>query len=118
MVAAKYEFTINFAACRASPIRSGTMTADGAQGSTSCTPSSSASNAWGTKHVRLTCNYLFNYFDGDAKNMKSNFFLSAREHELLFRLASPVDGHRLPETFARHATNRATGESPPRGLRG
>jgi hypothetical protein len=23
-------------------------------------------NAWGTRHVRLTCNYLFNYFDGDA----------------------------------------------------
>ena len=50
-------------------------------------------NAWGTKHVRLTCNYLFNYFDGDAANIKSNFYFNTKhmlEHELLFRLGIAI----------------------------
>jgi hypothetical protein len=54
-------------------------------------------NAWGTKHVRLTANYLFNYLDGNtdgnastiqaAPNIVNNFYFRKYEHELLFRLA-------------------------------
>ncbi|MDB4964991.1 MAG: hypothetical protein JWN44_680 [Myxococcales bacterium] len=44
-------------------------------------------NAWGTKHVRLTANYVVNYIDGDAPNVTKNLFYQRLEHELLFRLA-------------------------------
>lgn len=43
-------------------------------------------NAWFTKHIRLTGNYVMNYIDGDAGNVKSNYFYRRAEHELLFRL--------------------------------
>jgi hypothetical protein len=42
-------------------------------------------DGWGTKHVRLTANYFFNYIDGDAPNVTKNFFYRRFEHELLFR---------------------------------
>ena len=42
-------------------------------------------DAWGTKHVRLSVNYFLNYVDGDAPNVKKNFFYQRAEHELLFR---------------------------------
>jgi hypothetical protein len=44
-------------------------------------------NAWATKHVRITANYVFNYIDGDSANVKRNFYYQRGEHELLFRLA-------------------------------
>jgi hypothetical protein len=53
-------------------------------------------NAWGTKHIRLTGNYIINYMDGNtdadathaqvAANLKGNFYFRKLEHELLFRL--------------------------------
>jgi hypothetical protein len=45
-------------------------------------------NAWILKHVRVTTNYVFNYFDGDAPNIKSNIYYRKNGlHELHFRLA-------------------------------
>jgi hypothetical protein len=43
-------------------------------------------DAWGTKHVRISANYLMNYIDGDAPLVKKSFFYRRPEHELLFRL--------------------------------
>jgi hypothetical protein len=43
-------------------------------------------NAWGTKHVRLTFNYIANYIDGDATNVTKNIFYKKWEHEVLFRM--------------------------------
>jgi hypothetical protein len=43
-------------------------------------------NAWATKHIRLTANYVLNYVSGDAANVKANFYYRNAEHELLFRL--------------------------------
>jgi hypothetical protein len=52
-------------------------------------------NAWLTKHVRLTVNYVLNYIGGvnggdkavDAKMIQNNFYYGRAEHELLFRAA-------------------------------
>jgi phosphate-selective porin OprO and OprP len=43
-------------------------------------------NAWMTKHVRLTANYVMNYIDGTSKNVKGNFYYQKAEHEVLFRM--------------------------------
>jgi hypothetical protein len=43
-------------------------------------------NAWGTKHIRLSANYILNWFDGDSKQLNGNFFAHRGEHELIFRL--------------------------------
>src|SRR5207248_674102 len=50
-------------------------------------------NAWATKHVRLTLNYVANFiggFDGgkptDAANLTSNIFYHGIDHELLLRI--------------------------------
>ncbi len=43
-------------------------------------------NAWATKHVRMTGNYVMNYLDGDSPQAKGNLFFQRPEHELLFRL--------------------------------
>lgn len=42
-------------------------------------------NAWLTKHVRLTANYVLNYVDGDSANVKKNPFYRRFDHEFLFR---------------------------------
>jgi hypothetical protein len=48
-------------------------------------------NAWIMKHVRITANYVFNYFDGDAKNLRDNlYYRAAGIHELTFRLAAQL----------------------------
>jgi hypothetical protein len=44
-------------------------------------------NAWGTKHVRLTLNYVANYISGDAPTVKKNIFYNTWEHEVLMRMA-------------------------------
>jgi len=44
-------------------------------------------NAWLTKHIRLTGNYVLNYMGGDADNVKKGFYFQKPEHELLFRAA-------------------------------
>jgi hypothetical protein len=44
-------------------------------------------NAWATKHVRLTINYILNHIDGDSAQVKGNYFFDRNEHELLFRAA-------------------------------
>ena len=44
-------------------------------------------NAWASKHVRLTANYLINYIDGNSQLVKKNLFYQNAEHELLFRVA-------------------------------
>jgi len=43
-------------------------------------------NAWATKHVRLTINYVLNHPDGTSGQIKSNYFFDRNEHELLFRV--------------------------------
>jgi hypothetical protein len=92
MVTAKYEYT-NFSVSGL-PVGTDPMTmamvADPAQGGYQVHTFELGANAWGTKHVRLTANYLFNYFDGDAKNIKTNFYFQKFEHELLFRLAIAI----------------------------
>jgi hypothetical protein len=45
-------------------------------------------NAWATKHVRLTVNYVLNHLDGDSAQMRSNFYFDRNEHELLFRVGA------------------------------
>jgi hypothetical protein len=89
MLAAKYEFTnFSLSGLPAGPVDAMTMmaTKDPAEGTYTVHTFELGLNAWGTKHVRVTANYLFNYFDGDAKNMKANFYYHKYEHELLFRI--------------------------------
>jgi hypothetical protein len=95
MLTAKYEYTnfaVNGLPAQVDPM-TGTGTLDPAQGTYIVHTFELGVNAWGTKHVRLTCNYLLNYFDGDAKNIKSNFYFNTAhtlEHELLFRIATAI----------------------------
>ena len=45
-------------------------------------------NVWGTKHVRLTLNYIANVIGGDAPALNGNFYYVRKpplENELLFR---------------------------------
>jgi hypothetical protein len=44
-------------------------------------------NAWATKHLRLTINYVLNYIEGDSAQVKGTYFFDRNEHELLFRAA-------------------------------
>ena len=76
----------------AGPVDPMTMrpTVDPAQGNYQVHTFELGLSGWGTKHVRLTCNYLFNYFDGDAKNIKTNYYFQRFEHELLFRLGIAI----------------------------
>jgi hypothetical protein len=94
MLAAKYEFTnFSVSGLPAGPVdpMTGMPTRDPAQGTYQVHTFELGLNAWGTKHVRLTCNYLFNYADGDAKNITTNTLLYHRyEHELLFRLGIAI----------------------------
>jgi len=79
MVAAKYEhlgMTV-----------SGLNMGDPAQGNYSVDAFELGVNAWATKHVRLTANYVMNYIDGDSTLVKKNIFWQQPEHELLFRIA-------------------------------
>ena len=39
-------------------------------------------NAWLTRHIRLTSNYIMNYIGGDAVNVTKNLFYHKPEHEL------------------------------------
>ena len=70
---------------------SGTTTGDAAVGLYKLHQFGLGLDAWGTKHVRLSVNYFMNYLDGDAPNLKKNFFMAPAtggqraEHELLFR---------------------------------
>jgi len=86
MLALKYEYT-HFSV---SGLPMGMTAADPAVGSYIVHTFELGLNAWGTKHVRLTANYLFNYLDGDAGNIKSNLFHQKYEHELLFRLGVAI----------------------------
>jgi phosphate-selective porin len=45
-------------------------------------------NAWATKHVRLTANYVLNHPDGDSAQMRGNYYFDRNEHELLFRVGA------------------------------
>jgi hypothetical protein len=91
MLAAKYEFTnFSLSGLYGPPTTGGALPPDPAVGNYRVHTFELGLNAWGTKHVRLTCNYLFNYIDGDAKNVKANFFYQRLEHELLFRLAAAL----------------------------
>lgn len=69
------------------PDMMGNATIDPAQGHYSLDVMEFGANAWLTKHVRLTCNYLVNWIDGTAPNVTKNFFFNRAEHELLFRIA-------------------------------
>jgi hypothetical protein len=64
---------------------SGTTTADPAVGLYKLHQLGAGFDAWGTKHVRLTVNYFYNFLEGDAPNLKKNYYFQRGEHELLFR---------------------------------
>jgi phosphate-selective porin len=98
MVTAKFEHTdFNVTDLPSIMAAGGTTTLDPGVGNYDLKTFEVGVNAWGTKHVRLTANYLFNYLDGTtdgdtnnvqaAANAKSNFYFRKFEHELLFRLA-------------------------------
>ncbi len=90
MLAAKFEYTnFDLKGLPAGAVNPMTMVAgvDPAQGNYRVYTGELGLNAWGTKHVRLTANYLFNYLTGDAPNIKSNLYFHKYENELLFRMA-------------------------------
>lgn len=88
MLAAKYEhvgFDVN--GLRSQTDAMGTITPDPGQGHYQIDVFELGVNAWATKHVRMTANYVLNYIDGDSANVKRSFYYQKAEHELLFRLA-------------------------------
>jgi phosphate-selective porin len=88
MLAVKYEhvgFDVKNLPAGA-PNAMGNPTVDPGQGNYSIDVFEMGLNAWATKHVRLTANYVMNYIDGDSANVKKNFYYQKYEHELLFRL--------------------------------
>ncbi len=92
MVAAKYEH-VDFNVIRlqgALQGGSGAFTADPGEGNYSIDAFELGVNAWASKHVRLTANYVLNYIGGTAPNVKGNFFYHNAEHELLFRIATAL----------------------------
>jgi hypothetical protein len=93
MVALKFEYT-NFSVTGLPPGAVNMMTmmagVDPAQGNYRVYTGELGINGWGTKHVRLTANYLFNYFSGDAHNITVNPFFHKYEHEFLFRLGIAI----------------------------
>jgi hypothetical protein len=70
-------------------------TPDPAQGHYAIDAVEGGANAWLTKHVRLSVNYVANFIGGfahganDAANLKSNYFYKTNsvDHEILFRAA-------------------------------
>jgi phosphate-selective porin len=88
MVAAKYEhigFNVRNLSGTTDPVTATTV-ADPAEGRYALDVFELGLNAWGTKHVRLSANYVMNYLSGDATNMKKNYYFEKFEHELLFRV--------------------------------
>jgi hypothetical protein len=90
MVAAKYELTnFNISGLPGTTnAMTGVTTADPAQGNYKVHTFELGVNAWGTKHVRLTVNYVMNYIDSDnaPTNLTKNIFYRRAEHELLARM--------------------------------
>ena len=87
-VTAKYEhvgFTVSGLPAGA-PDMMGNATKDPAEGYYQVHAFELGLNAWATKHVRLTANYVMNYIDGDSTQVKKNFFYQRAEHELLCRI--------------------------------
>ena len=68
----------------------GTLVADPQAGNVQVHVFELGLNAWATKHVRLTVNYIMNYITGDDANasaaIKKNYFFGRAEHELLARV--------------------------------
>ena len=89
MVAAKYERTQFDMTGLSTTLGDGTTLAGGdpAEGHYQVDSVEAGVNAWGTKHVRVTGNYVMNYISGDSAQVKANYFYRRAEHELLFRLA-------------------------------
>ncbi len=88
MVAAKYEhlgFDVGGLPTGA-PTAMGTATLDPAVGHYAIDAFELGVNAWGTRHVRVSANYVMNYIDGDSALVQKNFFHKRAEHEMLFRL--------------------------------
>jgi len=71
------------------PVDSMTMMpkTDTAQGTYSVDAFELGLNAWGTKHVRLSFNYVANMIGGGAATVKKNIFYNTWEHEVLLRMA-------------------------------
>jgi phosphate-selective porin len=88
MVAAKYDHVgFDVSGLPKTPDAMGNATVpDKAEGNYSVDAFELGVNAWATKHVRITGNYVLNYIDGTAPNIKSNLYWQKFEHELLFRL--------------------------------
>ena len=87
MVAAKYEHVgFDVSGLNGTTNAMGAAVADPASGHYSVHAFELGLNAWGTKHVRLSANYVLNYIDGDSSQVKKNYFFQRPEHELLFRI--------------------------------
>ena len=91
MVTAKYEhlgFTVN--GLPGTMQAGGTLVADPQSGNVQVHVFELGLNAWATKHVRLTVNYIMNYITGDDANasaaIKKNYYFGRAEHELLARV--------------------------------
>ena len=63
----------------------GGMTVDPSQGNYKLDVIEVGLNAWLTKHIRLTANYVANHIDGDSAQVRKNLYYQQFEHELLFR---------------------------------
>ena len=63
------------------------VTVDPTQGHYSVHTFEAGLNAWGTKHARISANYVVNYIDGSSAQVQSNYFYRRAEHEVLLRLA-------------------------------
>jgi hypothetical protein len=88
MVAARYEYLgFTVSGLPSTMGAGGTTVADPAQGSYKVHAGEIGLNAWFTRHVRATANYVANYVDGDAALIQKNLYFNKIEHELLFRLA-------------------------------
>ncbi len=87
MVAAKYErVSFDVGGLPLVAAAPGGATTNPAQGHYQVDAFELGLNAWATKHVRITGNYILNRIDGTSSQIKGNYFFNRNEHELLLRL--------------------------------
>jgi len=87
MMTAKYEhLAFNISGLPGMMQMGGTLVADPQAGNVEVHAFELGLNAWATKHVRLTANYIMNYITGDSGAVKKNYYFGRAEHELLARV--------------------------------
>jgi phosphate-selective porin len=91
MTAARYEhlaFDVTGLPPQSQPDANGNLmlVRDPAEGRITLDVFALAVNAWATRHVRLSANYVVNYLNGDSPRIRRNVFFQRAEHELMFRL--------------------------------